>query len=154
MKARYLFEHQFIPNSLFSDDHGILFLMALTKGKEDFLLSVYRDLWESEETEFPYTQKDISVHPILYEGKGKRPDLHVTAIKMPSPEQFSQCSSVFICFDENMENIQYFTKELSFDSTFMLCSWTAEGHINHGGAPEGNEALFEKISNTYYGMNP
>ena len=151
MEARYVFEHQFIPDLLFSKDEGLLFLMALTRGGGDYLLRSFRQLWKGEEADFPYTEKDYSVHPLLHRGEGDRPDLRVIAVRMPPPERFPDCSAVFICLDEKLENIRYFTKELSIDGSFMLCGWSAGGvHSNHGTAPDGLDDLLEKISRIYY----
>ncbi len=44
MNARYLFEHQFLPQCLFSEDHRDRFLLNLLNGKEDFLLRALNNL--------------------------------------------------------------------------------------------------------------
>ena len=151
MKARYNFEHQIIPQLLFSKKHRNGFLMKLINDKEDFLLQVFNDLYEKGNKECPYSNKDISIHFIGYPEKASIPELYIIAIKMPEPKFLSQCSSVFICFDENMKNYMYFTKELEFDSSFMLCGWeNNEIHNNYGEAPEGNEALFDRISSIFF----
>lgn len=154
MNARYLFEHQFLPQCLFSEDHRDRFLLNLLNGKEDFLLRALNNLSKKTNGDCPYSKDDISVHPILHEGKEGRPDLYIIAIKMPEPRSFSECSSVFICFDKEGKKYKYFTKELSFDSDFMLCSWTDDGHSNYGETPDGNNVLFDMISRIFFNEQP
>lgn len=152
MKARYLFEHRFLPESVFTKQYRPSFLMTLLNEKEAFLLQVIKKLWKTESMECPFNETDFLVYPTRLTSKeDDSPALYMIAIKMPEPKVFSQCSSVFICFDEEEECFQYFTKELSFDGSYLLCSWSEDRiHSNYGEAPEGNEALFEMIYYAFF----
>lgn len=147
MNARYALEHKILPDLLHSD-RGKAFLMTLVQKKEAFLADLFSIAGEDGAS--PYTKKDFQVLPVRFPGDETSPEVAMIAIRMPPAEAPTQCSYILICHDMKLENIEYYTKEASFGSLSMLCSWSADGaHLNYGTAPEDPQELLDKVLGLY-----
>ena len=148
-QARYYFEHTLLPELLYSEK-GRAMVVAILKEKQKLLVDLMNDLIKGQGFICPYTEKDYAILPQLVSAHGNLPEIAVLEIRMPKPEGTPLCSRVFICHDKNFENIRYYTVELSFDNSYVLCGWDkGQIHLNHGSAPETEKELFYKVYKLY-----
>ena len=144
-QARYYFEHTLLPELLYSEK-GRAMVVAILKEKQKLLVDLMNDLIKGQGFICPYTERDYAILPQLISAHGNLPEIAVLEIRMPKPEGTPLCSRVFICHDKNFENIRYYTVELSFDNSYVLCGWDkGQIHLNHRSAPETEKELFYKV---------
>lgn len=146
-QVRYFLEHKALPEELYSD-HGGGLVVAILKERGKFFVQALNILGKEEGYTCPYSEDDYVFKPQLIRGKGRAPDLAILEIDMPEPERMPLCSRVYICHDDKLDHIRYYTVERTYDGSSMLCGWDQECHSNYGPAPSDEKELFLKI----YGM--
>ncbi len=141
---RYNLEHDMIPNSYYNAKSD--FLNALLDKEGKFFSDIY--LVYSPTTEIIYKEDDfkISQKRVMHDNKM----LYFVIVTMPEPKYPTHCRRVYFCYEVESGIVRYYTSELSFDGSYMMCSWNKHHqHTNYGVAPKGDEEEFRKIGNLF-----
>ena len=148
-QARYYFEHKLLPQLLYSEN-GSAMIVAILKEKEKLFVDLMNDLVKEQDFVCPYTERDYALLPQIVSAHAGLPEFALVEIRMPKPEGMPLCSRVYICHDNKLKNIRYYTLELSFDNSYVLCGWDENGaHINHGDAPDEDSKRCLKVLKLY-----
>ena len=123
---RYFFEHTYLPKMLSSRGAKVeLIEIEMLQGYK--LVTMMDNIGMRNGFKCPYDASDYTVTTETVKSHGSMPGYTVLTIKMPPPEQATLCSHVYICYEKNMENIRYYTLELSFDDRYVLGGWDGNG---------------------------
>ena len=144
----YALEHRFLPDMLFGEDRIATFAALLT-GKGSFLRDMLDAIGKGQGYVCPYAPEDFQILPQLFRAEDGRPTMGVLEIVFPEPPMAPLCERVFICHDERMEKLRYYTVEKSIFRP-MLCRWDEDGqHSNYGDAPADAEAQLGRVLELY-----
>ena len=146
---RYYFEHTYLPKMLSGRGAKVeLIEIEMLQGYK--LVTMVDNIGMRNGFKCPYDASNYTVTTETVKSHGNMPEYTVLTIKMPPPEQATLCSHVYICYEKDMENIRYYTLELSFDDRYVLGGWDGNGvHYNYGTAPETGKSCFDKVCNLY-----
>lgn len=123
---RYYFEHKMLPNYL--DKSPNAFITGVSVEKEAIINRCFKDLCESNECEYPFTEQDFKVELIRLDN-----EILLIKIDMPNPTISPQCNNLIIIFSEDLFKHQYFTVEHNeIVNGKFLCSWKGASHLNYG----------------------
>lgn len=151
-QIRYYFEHNFLPQTLYSEK-GKQFLYTLLEKKEKLFIELMNLLGSEDQLPCPYQESDYDIKAKVVEAKEDLPSFVILTVALPKPEGVPLCSCLYICHDIQFGNIRYYTVEQSFENKFVLSGWDEQGsHINFGEAPEEEDDRFLKISELYSGF--
>ena len=151
MEVRYLLEHKFLPQVLFSAQ-GKKTVILLMNEHGSVLVRMMELLGSKLDPHYrcPYRAEDYRFSGRVYGGEDGTAKSYVLRIDMPAPESPPLCHAVYICHDENCAHICYYTLEESLDGARCLCGWSPDGcHINYGPAGEGPDELTVRVSGLY-----
>lgn len=119
-KSVYYLQHRILPDWTYNSDGK--FYKELLTGDSKSLRGITTDLLSSQ-----YAEALKIEH---------RPEAKGVLITFPKPQEAPECYFAFIISIGN--KYKYYTYEKTFqlegsDVSAMVCSWTKEGHLNHGG---------------------
>lgn len=146
-EARYYMEHQLLPKLFF--EKKAEFINSILDEENNLLYEFITQICEEENISCPYKaeQYKISNYKIGdYE--------HMIKATFPSPEETPLCSKAYFMFDEEFNNIRYFTVECATEKgkkqKYYLCAWDEErSHLNYGQAPNGVQELDDTVIKYY-----
>ena len=113
-------------------------------------VDLMNDLIKGQNLSYPYTERNYAILPQIVSADAGLPEFALVEIRMPKPEGMPLCSRVYICHDNKFENIRYYTLEISFDTSYVLCGWEEDGaHINYGNVPDADSERCKKVIKIY-----
>lgn len=146
-EVRYYIEHQLLPELFFEQKSD--FIDAMLDEERNLLYECMTKICEEENIPCPYKEEQYKID--CY--KIGENEYMIKAI-FPTPEETPLCSKVYFMFDEEFNNIQYFTVERDQvkgkKQVYHLCGWDEEhNHLNYGQAPNGIKALDNTVVKYY-----
>lgn len=146
-EARYYMEHQFLPKLFFEKKAD--FINAILDEESNLLYEFITQVCEEENISCPY---EAEQYKIDYYQIGETE--YMIKVMLPSPEETPLCSKVYFLFDEELNNLHYFTVECDQEKGrkqgYFLCGWDEEhNHLNFGQAPNGTKELDDTVIKYY-----
>ena len=137
-----------LPQELCSEEGKEIF-PGIVQSRGAFFVNLFNLIGEKEGIACPYDESDYVFKPALINGNETNPGFAILKIELPKPERAPLCVAIFICHQDNFENIRYYTLELDEMGDYSLCEWDCDRHLNYGSAPESEKELFYKIYTIY-----
>ncbi|MBR5095001.1 MAG: hypothetical protein IK095_07905 [Oscillospiraceae bacterium] len=145
----YAVEHQFLPQALFDEDADKM-IVSILRGKGGFFPFLLELMGREQGYVCPYAPEEFKVEPQIFRSEPGGPGVAMVEITFPEPVSPPLCRRAFICHDEDMGQVRYFTVEKSLFGPDMLCSWDAERtHHNYGSAPETEREQIARVLELY-----
>ena len=149
MKDRYILEAVFLPQLL--QEHGAAFISRLLAERGKMLVDMMNFIMRNEPEPYqcPYTPEDFVISARKYPSEDRQSMRYMLRIGMPKAEACPDCACIYMMTDNELANPAYYTVEKSIGTSWMLCGWDNESHLNYGSCPATEKEIVEKIKALY-----
>ena len=122
----YALEHRLLPNLFYKDKMKFI---AILLDHPEVLNEFFDKMCQQEKIVNPYTKDDFQAEPYRVND-----EIVMAKITFPEPIQEPLCYCVYLLFDLNFKQANYYCIERGTDENDLyVCSWDAkENHYNYG----------------------
>ncbi len=145
-EIRKLVEQKLISTYFFDDTSD--FVEALFLADENVVYNITKALCDEYKISLSYVPEDYNVKVLRVN------DHFISArVKMPKPQETSECDSIYFVYDMEFSKNYYFTVEKAAESadgieteSFFLCGITSDGmHMKYGKSDIDEDEVVDRI---------